>query len=105
MGKPSDYPTCIGLTVSDGVVGSSEATSNANFGLTKNNTFVIGAVSPSEVNTLEGGFTQLLTGFGWLVYGGEAQPSSDTEIAPRTTIGVDAKGRILMFEVFLYLFL
>ena len=43
-------------------------------------------------------FTQLLSGFGWLVRNGTVQTDDMTSVAPRTAIGTDAKGRLLLFE-------
>ena len=37
-------------------------------------------------------------GFGWLVRNGEVVPSPGNQIAPRTAIGVDKEGKLLMFE-------
>jgi len=97
MGQPPTSATCIGYAISDGVAGSKLVTSFASFGLTKNNDFILGVLQPSDVTSL--GFVQLLTGFGWLVRDGVAQRSTDTEVAPRTAIGVDKNGRLLMLEV------
>jgi len=97
MGQPPTSATCLGYAISDGVSGSNLSTSFASFGLTKNNDFILGVLQPADVPALN--FVQLLTGFGWLVRDGVAQRSTDTEVAPRTAIGVDKQGRLLMLEV------
>jgi len=68
-----------------------------NFGLTADGYFVFGALTIKQVLQLH--FTELVTGFGWLVKEGEVMPGRGGEIAPRTAIGADKEGRLLMFEV------
>jgi len=97
MGQPPTAATCLGYAISNGVTGSNLSTNFCSFGLTKKNEFILGVLQPSDVQTL--GFVELLTGFGWLVRDGVAQHSSDTQIAPRTAIGTDKQGRLLMLEV------
>jgi len=97
MGQPPTAATCLGYAISDGMTGSSLATNFASFGLTKKNNFILGVLQPADVTALD--FVQLITGFGWLVRDGVAQQSTDTEVAPRTAIGVDKQGRLLMLEV------
>jgi len=97
MGKSNTSATCLGYAISDGVSGSTLPTDFTSFGLTKNNDFILGVLQPSDVKSLN--FVQLITGFGWLVRDGVAQRSTDTEVAPRTAIGVDKGGRLLMIEV------
>jgi len=97
MGQPPTSATCIGYAISNGVAGSNLVSNFASFGLTKTNNFILGVLQPADVKALD--FVQLLTGFGWLVRDGVAQRSTDTEVAPRTAIGVDKAGRLLMLEV------
>jgi len=91
-------PTCIGYAVSNGSIGLLDPTSNTNFGLTSNGDFVIGVLQPSDVTSM--GFVELASGFGWLLRRGELQvsPNSSDLIAPRTAIGTDRSGRLMIFE-------
>jgi exopolysaccharide biosynthesis protein len=60
-------------------------------------TFILGRLTPDDVTKLAP--TQLLSGFGWLVRNGTAVIDTTTEIAPRTAIGVDKDGRLMILEV------
>eukprot|EP00466_Bigelowiella_natans_P008909 jgi/Bigna1/72906/fgenesh1_pg.22_\ len=73
--------------------------SNAQFGVSRNNEWVMGHVnSTDELSEL--GVMNIMSGFGWLVYNGTSTVSTPGgEAAPRTTIGVDGKGRLLMLVV------
>jgi len=75
---------------------ANDPTSYPAFGLTSKAEFVLGALTPTDVHNM--GFEQLLTGFGWLVKDGTVVGNSGKEIAPRTAIGVDQAGRLLLFE-------
>lgn len=89
---------CAGAVVSDGVVTSDKRlpTGAAAFGLTKDGQWSMGF--GLNTSALLHSFDQLVTGFGWLVYNGSSAVSvSGGEIAPRTTIGVNAKGELLSF--------
>lgn len=91
---------CIGAVIVDGVtVASAYGGSNAMFGLTRGGDWVLGTVSnASEAAQL--GLTQLVTGFNWLVYDGQAVvASAGGEQAPRTAVGVDGQGRLVLLEV------
>lgn len=70
------------------------------FAVTSDDTFVIGAVAASELAARK--ITQLVPGFGWLARGGnvtvDGRGPPVGEIAPRTLIGTDARGRLLLFE-------
>lgn len=90
-------PTCIGNVVSDGNKVQIQSTSNTNFGLTKDGNFVLGVLDSSDINSLQ--FEQLLTGFGWLIREGINQVSTaGGEIAPRTAIGTNSVGNLILFE-------
>lgn len=90
-------PTCLGNIVSDGNVVQVQSTSNTNFGLTKDGEFVLGVLDSSDIQSLD--FEQLITGFGWLIREGVNQvTSSGGEIAPRTAIGTNSKGNLILFE-------
>ena len=91
------HPTCLGNIVSDGVLVQALNTTYANFGITKGGQWVMGEMTYSDVHSLD--LQQLLTGFGWLVREGVNQVTTPGGlIAPRTAIGVDKEGHLLMFE-------
>ena len=96
MHQPRDVDSCIGYVVGDGVVAFNQSTSNVNFGLTSNSSWIMGVLTPEEVQSM--GITQLLTGFQWLLTNGTGIPAAGGEIAPRTAIGTDESGRLLVFE-------
>jgi hypothetical protein len=97
MNQPPGQPTCLGYIVANGSLVLLDSTNNANFGLTQRGDFVMGTLSTDQV--LDGQFVQLLSGFGWLLLNGTSMvPTSGGEIAPRTAIGTDAAGRLLIFE-------
>jgi len=88
--------TCQGLIVSDGVVVLKDYTQFESFGLTKDGDFVFGDIQAADIGTLN--LDQLITGFGWLVEEGKIIPDQGGEIAPRTAIGTDKEGRLMIFE-------
>ena len=119
---------CIGAVISEGNVQSSgfSAGGDAMFGRTKKGEWVIGHVANKSVaDSLE--IEELVTGFGWLVYNGssvvgeESVESEESAVvgehsdgdrsygdrtqlqggfqAPRTVVGVDHQGRLMMLEV------
>mmetsp|Transcript_10421 Transcript_10421/g.16878 ORF Transcript_10421/g.16878 Transcript_10421/m.16878 type:complete len:278 (+) Transcript_10421:129-962(+) len=91
---------CIGLLMQNGTLLSQDFTgSNAQFGVSRNNEWVMGHVNSTE-ELSELGVMNIMSGFGWLVYNGTSTVSTPGgEAAPRTTIGVDGKGRLLMLVV------
>lgn len=94
---PFNSPTCLGNVVANSTVAQTQSTTNVNFGLTASGEFVMGVLQPSDVSSLN--FTQLLTGFGWLVYEGKNNVTTPGgEIAPRTAIAADYFGRLIIFE-------
>lgn len=116
-------PSCLGNIVSDGKLVQIQDTTNQNFGLTKDGFFILGSLTSSDIRALQ--FDQLMTGFGWLVYDNKIMPDevpilfffffffktgfeSDFlfffswkggKIAPRTMIGVNTKGELILVEV------
>ncbi len=68
MGQPPGATTCIGELVSNGVVVQLNASDFPVFGLTATGNFVLGMVDPNDVPSYN--FSQLITGFAWLVYNG-----------------------------------
>ena len=96
MYQPPNKPSCLGYIVSEGDIIQNQETTNINFGLLTNGSFVMGELEPSDVESL--GFESLVSGFGWLLELGEISPASGGEIAPRTVIGTDTNGRLLLFE-------
>jgi N-acetylglucosamine-1-phosphodiester alpha-N-acetylglucosaminidase len=105
---------CIGNVVSDGRICHTEPLneSNVNFGVLKNGSFVIGYISPEDVNT--GIFKHLVAGLGWIVRNGTnyvdegweeaytAAGSSGDEYkemtSGRTTIGWDKDGGLILLQ-------
>jgi len=92
-----DPPTCMGSLVSDGVIYSTEELPNGYFGLTKGGYFVIGTLNKSDILSLQ--FDQLIMGFDWLVRKGEITVNSGGQIAPRTIIGTNEDGQLLILQV------
>jgi len=105
---------CIGNVVSDGEIHYTEPmnTTNVNFGVLKNGSFVIGYISPETVET--GIFEHLVGGLGWIVRNGSnnvdagweeaytAAGSSGDEYkemtSGRTTIGWDKDGGLILLQ-------
>ena len=91
---------CIGAVIVDGVTVASDYTAAGDmFGLTAAGDWVLGTVSNAS-QAAQLGLTQLVTGFGWLVYDGQAVvTTAGGEQAPRTAVGVDGQGRLVLLEV------
>eukprot|EP00040_Diaphanoeca_grandis_P020033 m.106243 g.106243 ORF g.106243 m.106243 type:complete len:273 (-) comp27706_c0_seq1:84-902(-) len=88
--------TCLGDTVSNGSIITSQPTSVV-FGMTEDNKFVMGDITSEQVKSMQ--VRELLSGFQWLVEQGTISTiKSGGEIAPRTVIGTDRDGRLLIFE-------
>jgi len=87
----------MGSLVSDGVVFSAVDGTGITqvFGLTRHGDFVLGTVSADEIKAMR--FSQLITGFSLIVLNGTVVVGPGGEIAPRTAIGVDKAGRLLLF--------
>lgn len=96
MNRPPKSSTCMGFAISDGTVGFMQESAYASFGLLQNGSFVLGTLLTSDVESFN--FTQLLTGFNWLVRDGVPRLIPSTQIAARTAIGVDRNGTLLIFE-------
>ena len=93
-----DAPNCLGHIVTDNKIILNQDTGNMDFGLLSNKTWIMGSLKADEVKAMD--IQSLVTGFGWLVK--EGKPEAIAEgglIAPRTMIGTDKDGRLLMFEV------
>jgi N-acetylglucosamine-1-phosphodiester alpha-N-acetylglucosaminidase len=103
---------CIGNLVSDGkawqLPTDGSGSKRANFGITPNSEFITGFVNDSMVATTP--FTQLITGWGWLVRHGINYVNSSQDLsyseggftlekAPRTAVGHFANGTMLLLEV------
>lgn len=103
---------CIGGVVINGHVASSDFSSHSvGYGIGRSNNqevkqqWVIGGVANETEAMQDLGLEQFVTGFGWLVYNGESvvddgndNPTGIKE-APRTTIGVDNQGRLMLLVV------
>jgi len=94
--NPITGTTCLGDVVTAGSIVVSTPSVNA-FGMTADNKFVIGEITDARIKSLN--VTELLSGFNWLVEQGSVssnlQPGG--EIAPRTLIGTDVDGRLILF--------
>lgn len=99
-GGPFDMSTgaCMGILVHGGEFLQADYTADfVFFGLTDESEWIIGTIVAStskKVRILEG-----LSGFNWLVRNGASVVGPGGEVAPRTAIGVDAAGRLIMLEV------
>ena len=71
---------------------------NINFGLLENGSFVIGKMTPKNVEDL-GKWKQLISGFIILVENGKNTQNQSDYYAPRTAIGFDIDGNLLSLEV------
>ncbi len=58
---------------------------------------MIGELTPQDIGELR--FQQLISNSPWIVKNGQNQETSGGEIAPRTTIGYNKKGELLIVEV------
>lgn len=105
---------CLGNLVSDDRVWQlptdGTGTGRANFGIKSDGTIVTGFFSQSTINTTS--FSQLITGYGWLVRDGQSYVKSSQDLggfddpnsfvnekAPRTAVGVFRNGTIVLLEV------
>ena len=85
-----------GVLVHEGKTLHSAAGGGAVFGKTSDGHWVLGAYDPS---TSKLDVPEAMSGFDWLVRNGTAVPAAGGEVAPRTTIGVDTDGHLVLFEV------
>ena len=91
---------CIGGLVSNGkIVGTKFSSGYTTFGSTANGEWVIGKVGDAKT-VRSNNIVELVTGFNWLVYSGEnVVAAKGGEQAPRTALGVDKTGRLIVLEV------
>jgi exopolysaccharide biosynthesis protein len=98
-GSPFSFkvPSCSGSLVSDGKIYTAMDGNDVSqvFGLTDSGMFVLGTLTANDVESL--GFVQLLTGFTLIVVNGTVLPGAGGEIAPRTAIGVNKRGQLMIF--------
>ena len=109
-GYPPSY--CIGNLVSDSKVWQlptdGSGTNRANFGILSSGQIVTGFLNQTTVNTSS--FSQLITGWGWLVRNGisNVRASQDLsfgpdgftyEKAPRTAVGAFANGTMILLQI------
>lgn len=112
---------CFGNIISQShLVNDARGIQNANFGIRKDGTVVIGYLSEDEVNSLDqpdNPFMQLISGVGWIIRNGESylEESLKAECrelentgtlseffkvqAARTIVGVDAKGYVHLITI------
>lgn len=106
-GGPFSYPGplgtskgCSGVMISDNeTLASDYAYRGTQFGVTGSGQWFLGNLkNPSEASKL--GVTNLVSGFNWIVYNSTSTiGTKGGEEAPRTVIGVDRQGRLMMLEV------
>ena len=89
----------MGYILSDGHVVSNVSSANDNFGLTASGEWAFGELSSFNVSIQK--FPQLLTGFEILTVEGLIASGIEPggKIAPRTAIGTDRAGNLLMAQV------
>eukprot|EP00041_Stephanoeca_diplocostata_P013162 m.227573 g.227573 ORF g.227573 m.227573 type:complete len:273 (-) comp19246_c0_seq2:87-905(-) len=100
-GGPFDMSTgqCSGVTVTNGKVVTDDFSHNSGFfGVTLSGDWILGDISNSSIIQAEN-ITNGLSSFGWLVRDGASVPPVGGEVAPRTAIGVDSSGRLILFTV------
>lgn len=105
---------CLGNLVSDGKIyqlpTDGSGTKRANFGIGADGSIITGFLDQNTVDSTS--FTQLITGYGWLVRNGvdNVRQSQDlsgfddpssfvNEKAPRTAVGVFKNGTMLLLEI------
>ena len=117
---PSDrtpYGACLGNIISDSKVIRKTGIQNANFGIRRDGSIVIGYLSEDEVTDSENPFVQLVTGVGWIIRNGKSYATEsikaeckDTQTtgdmqrffdvqSARTLIGVDGNGYVHLVTV------
>ena len=113
-GSPRNWtpPYCAGTVVSDGKLEMDVWNDAGGFGLTKSGMFAIGTFNETDFKKMD--FIQYLYGFTWLVRKGVNQVAQAVrltyllmrlifaqggEVAPRTSIGTDIHGNLMIFEV------
>jgi exopolysaccharide biosynthesis protein len=93
--------TCVGAVIVDGII-VEDRFDSVGFGVTRqpNLTWVIGRVKSAEqARALR--LQHYVTGFDWLVYNGSAvamerNNTTGADKAPRTAVGVDSEGRLML---------
>eukprot|EP01137_Pigoraptor_chileana_P026372 Opistho-2@7534 len=106
---------CYGNIVSDGRIVQTSPWHNANFGLRRDGTFVVGYIDEAMVNDITNPFVQLVAGVIWLVRNGTNFVSESADVedlshqetgrafvtvrSARTAIGHDAHGRLVMAQI------
>jgi len=90
---------CIGSLVANGTVVQVDDGGYASFGLTADGRWAFGDVT-SDIVTSEG-VVELLSGFkgGLLVQNSQGVPSTNSQVAQRTAVGIDASGRLLILTI------
>ena len=106
-GGPFSYPGpfgtskgCSGVMISENeTLASDYAYGGTQFGVTSSGQWFLGNLkSPGDASKL--GITNLVSGFNWIVYNSTSTVGAKGgEQAPRTAIGVDRQGRLMMLEV------
>jgi len=69
--KNPKYGQCYGNIISDSNVIKTTGVQNANFGIRRDGTVVIGYLSEDEVKNMENPFIQLVSGVGWVIRDGK----------------------------------
>jgi N-acetylglucosamine-1-phosphodiester alpha-N-acetylglucosaminidase len=104
---------CLGNVVSNDQlinVAAADLQHHSHFGLTRDNNFITGYLTPEQVQGgVDGGFHELAQGSGWLIRDGKNYINVSMvteglgsgfveEKAPRNAVGHDKDGRLLIFE-------
>lgn len=115
--KTIPYGTCYGNIISEGKVVQKTGIQNANFGIRRDGTVVIGYLSEDEVTDQSNPFVQLVTGVGWILRNGtnylkesKKAECKDTQttggldtfftvVSARTVLGVDDNGHVHLIHV------
>lgn len=102
---------CIGNLISDGkawqLPTDGTGTGRANFGITESGDVFTGFIDSSVIQA--NNFSQLITGYGWLVRNGQDNVNASQDLspkggftnekAPRTAVGVFGNGTMVLLEV------
>lgn len=109
--NPVSY--CVGNLISDGHIWQlptdGSGNNRANFGVTQDNKVIVGFIDANVI--AENKFSQLVTGWGWLVRHGVSNVNASQDLsfsnptgfvyekAPRTTVGFYKNGSMILLEI------
>jgi len=87
---------CLGYIISDGTTVANSFQFDAFFGIAKG-AFVVGQLNDSDIRALQP--QQLISAKPWMVRDGKNTQTPGGEIAPRTAIGYNSKGELILLVV------